>query len=176
MPLPTCILGARQNPLRIRWDFDDGQPLDLTGATLTATITDQKTLVARNADGALTLVPTAALTVAGATREIPIVLNVVSHGLKDSTAVRVSSVGGNTGANGLWLTQLIDVDRFALRGSLGNGVYTSGGQVVGDVDTFTWDLGATDVGTLGNYIVTFKATYPGGKFARSMQATWQVIP
>lgn len=75
-------------------------------------------------------VPALSGSVTGATNASPIVIHAVAHGMGAAGVilpVTVASVGGNTAANGFWSVLVIDVDHFSLRGSTGNGSYTSGG-------------------------------------------------
>lgn len=67
-------------------------------------------------------------TITGATNASPIVLassnaNLVSTG----QSVTITSVGGNTNANGTFLATAVDATHFSLQGSSGNAAYTSGG-------------------------------------------------
>jgi hypothetical protein len=67
-----------------------------------------------------------------ATNANPIVITSAGHGLSDGTRVYITSVAGNTAANGTWKITGVDVNRFSIPAT-GNGVYTFGGtwQVVG---------------------------------------------
>lgn len=64
-----------------------------------------------------------------ATNASPIVITASGHGFSNGSSVGVSYVGGNTAANGTWTITFINVDKFSLDTSVGNGVYTSGGKV-----------------------------------------------
>ncbi|MBM3994532.1 MAG: hypothetical protein FJ303_10335, partial [Planctomycetes bacterium] len=57
----------------------------------------------------------------------PIVITSANHGLATGQTIAISNVQGNTAANGSWTVTVIDVSRFSLNGSLGNGNYSSGG-------------------------------------------------
>lgn len=72
-----------------------------------------------------------ALTVSGATNATPIrmTVNDISK-LTSGSYVSVSSVGGNTAANGGWPIANLSGSSFDLVGSTGNGSYTSGGSVL----------------------------------------------
>src|SRR5262245_36772771 len=69
--------------------------------------------------------------VGGATNATPIVLTTGAHGFPIGTPVwvTVAGVGGNTAANGSWIADPLTTTTLRLRGSVGNGVYTSGGGV-----------------------------------------------
>lgn len=77
------------------------------------------------ASGSLSLKDTGAVTVA--TNASPIVVTSASHGLTTGMKVTVTSVLGNTAANGTFTITKIDADTFSLGGTTGNGPYTSGG-------------------------------------------------
>lgn len=68
--------------------------------------------------------------ITGATNATPIAITSTDHGLSTGDRVLVSSVGGNTNANGAWHVTVADDDTFSLDGSAGNAAYTSGGQFV----------------------------------------------
>jgi len=80
----------------------------------------------------------AGVAVSGATNATPIVLTTAAHGIPvgDVDVMTVSGVGGNTGANGTWIVQSLSTTTVRLRGSVGNGAYTSGGTAVRN-DTYT---------------------------------------
>jgi hypothetical protein len=69
--------------------------------------------------------------VGNASNATPIVLTTGSHGLTigEPIWVDVAGVGGNTAANGTWIAEPLTTTTMRLRGSVGNGVYTSGGGV-----------------------------------------------
>jgi hypothetical protein len=71
----------------------------------------------------------APLAISAATNTTPIVITVPVHGVPvgEVTWVDVINVGGNTGANGPWVAQSLSTTTLRLRGSVGNGAYTSGG-------------------------------------------------
>jgi len=62
-----------------------------------------------------------------ASNTTPIVITAAGHGLESSNLVLINGVSGNTAANGQFTVTVLDGDRFELRGSTGNGVYTGGG-------------------------------------------------
>src|SRR5262245_5071473 len=76
-------------------------------------------------------VPLAPLAVSGATNAAPIVVTTPAHGIPvgEVTWVNVTGVGGNTAANGSWVAQAVTTTTLRLRGSSGNGAYTSGGTL-----------------------------------------------
>ena len=78
------------------------------------------------------------LTVSGATNAAPIVITCANHGLSDGDPVTISSVGGNTNANGNYYAKETgySITTFALYSDFaltvpvaGNGNFTSGGAV-----------------------------------------------
>lgn len=66
-------------------------------------------------------------TVTGATNATPIVITSAGHGLETGARVTITGVIGNTAANGTFIITRVDANSFSLDGSVGNGVYTSGG-------------------------------------------------
>lgn len=70
------------------------------------------------------------LSVTGATNATPIEITVSGSAPATGTTVWISSVGGNTAANGLWPITNTGASTFTLTGSVGNGTYTSGGTVL----------------------------------------------
>lgn len=66
-------------------------------------------------------------TITGATNATPIVITSNSHGYSNGDKVLIESVGGTTAANGNWYIAGVTTNTFQLVGSIGNGVYTSGG-------------------------------------------------
>lgn len=69
-------------------------------------------------------------TITGATNATPIVLTIEgAHGLATGRQVIISDVEGNTAANGTWTITNTGATTFSLQGSVGNGIYTSGGFV-----------------------------------------------
>ena len=73
-----------------------------------------------------------AVAIAGATNASPIVVQTSTpHLFSTGDRAVVQSVGGNTAANcgpsNPWVIDVIDATHFSLRGSTGNGAYTSGG-------------------------------------------------
>lgn len=69
------------------------------------------------------------LAITNATNASPIVVTAASHGLETGDRVTVASVGGNTAANGDWEVRVVSANTFELKGSTGNGAYTSGGAL-----------------------------------------------
>lgn len=67
------------------------------------------------------------LTVTGASNTTPIVLTCTNHGRTTGEKFNFAGVLGNTAANGDFTITKVDEDRISLNGSVGNGVYTSGG-------------------------------------------------
>jgi hypothetical protein len=73
----------------------------------------------------------APLAISAATNTTPIVVTVPVHGIPigEVTWVDVTGVLGNTGANGPWVAHSLSTTTLRLRGSVGNGTYTSGGTL-----------------------------------------------
>lgn len=71
--------------------------------------------------------------ITGATNGSPIQITAAGHGLNTNDTCTVAGVGGNTAANGVWTVTKVDANNFSLNGSTGNGAYTSGGTVTGDI-------------------------------------------
>jgi hypothetical protein len=68
--------------------------------------------------------------ITGATNASPIVLTLPSTaGLASGQVALVSSVVGNVAANGTWTITVVDSTHVSLNGSIGNGVYVSGGSL-----------------------------------------------
>lgn len=81
-----------------------------------------------NGTGSLSKLDTS--TVTAATNASPIAITTsAAHGLQTGNRVVVSSVGGNTSANGNFTITRTGANTFTLDGSTGNGAYTSGGTV-----------------------------------------------
>src|SRR4029434_10287891 len=68
--------------------------------------------------------------ITGATNATPIVVT-AAHGIATGhvTWVNVTGVLGNTAANGTWVGEALTGTTLKLRGSVGNGAYTSGGSM-----------------------------------------------
>lgn len=78
-----------------------------------------------------------------ATNATPIVITTGgNHNLVSGDTVVITGVLGNTAANGTWVVTRLDPVTFSLNGSVGNGVYTSGGTYAGWIwqnsDPATW--------------------------------------
>lgn len=70
----------------------------------------------------------AAVNITGATNATPIVITTDgAHGMVTGSVVTVAGVGGTTAANGTFRILVLSGTTFSLVGSVGNGVYTSGG-------------------------------------------------
>jgi hypothetical protein len=74
--------------------------------------------------------------VTGATDTSPIQLTLKNHQLLTGATIKVVNVGGQTGANGVWVIDVIDANTVSLRDSFTSDVYTGGG---------TWTAGALSV-------------------------------
>jgi hypothetical protein len=65
--------------------------------------------------------------ITGATNATPIAITCTAHGYSTGDTVVVTSVAGNTNANGTWEITNTGTNTFTLDGSAGNAAYTSGG-------------------------------------------------
>lgn len=68
--------------------------------------------------------------ITGTSNAAPIVITSNGHGFAAEGLVTVQGVGGNTAANGVWVVANPTANTFELAGSVGNGAYTSGGEVL----------------------------------------------
>ena len=69
--------------------------------------------------------------ITAATNATPIQITTdANHRLATGNKVRIQNVGGNTAANGIWAVTVVNSTQFTLDGSVGNGAYTSGGEVI----------------------------------------------
>src|SRR4029434_8211662 len=94
-------------------------------------------------------IPLGAVTVIAATNTAPIVLTTSpAHGIVDVTRVTVAGVAGNLGANGSWVAERVTATTLKLRGSVGTGVYTTGGTVT-PTNTFTTIAEMRDLNPIG---------------------------
>ncbi|MBX9601256.1 MAG: hypothetical protein K2X35_09635 [Bryobacteraceae bacterium] len=66
--------------------------------------------------------------ITGATNASPIVITQAAHGFDAGDVVRVTAVGGNTAANGVWKIANVTANTYELMGSAGSGAYTAGGN------------------------------------------------
>ena len=77
------------------------------------------------------LLVNAAAYVTNASHASPIVITTATdHGIANGTTVTISGVVGNTAANGVFVTTLVNATSFSLNGSTGNADYVSDGIVV----------------------------------------------
>jgi hypothetical protein len=91
----------------------------------------------------------AVLNITSATNTSPIVVTTAAvHGIVDVSKVTVTSVAGNTGANGTWIAEAVTPTTARLRGSVGNGAYTSGGVFTLD-STYATIAEVTDIQDAG---------------------------
>ena len=86
--------------------------------------------------------------VSAATNATPIVITTAAHGITDVDVVTVAGVGGNTGANGTWIAARVNATQLTLRGSVGNGAYTSGGTATRN-DTYATIAELTNISDAG---------------------------
>jgi hypothetical protein len=102
----------------------------------------------------------AGLNLSNATNASPIqITTLANHNFVTGDWVYVSSVGGNTAANGFWRITKVDATNFTLNGSAGNAAYTSGGAVrkrTGSVITLP-SGSVKNISMNGNQ---FQVTYP----------------
>jgi len=105
-------------------------------------------------------------TVTGATNASPIVITSNGYGFADGDLVTVQNVGGNTAANGVWVAGNLTANTFELKGSTGNGAYTSGGEVV---DMQSQHLAAISdaLDELGDGTVAVKGGRDGADFSQA---------
>jgi hypothetical protein len=122
------VIGVRSESARL---FDS----QATGAVTPVTLT--------NVDQAAGF-PEVSLT--GATNTSPIVITSKSHGLTTGRRVFIRGVLGNTATNGPWTITVMGADIFSLKGSAGNGAYTSGGTWFYDHNPVT--IGSGTLATL----------------------------
>ena len=66
--------------------------------------------------------------ITGATNASPVVVTQTAHGFANGDVVRVTAVGGNTAANGVWKIANVTANTYELVGSAGSAAYTSGGN------------------------------------------------
>jgi hypothetical protein len=69
----------------------------------------------------------------------PIQITSAGHGLLTGAIVKVSGVGGNTAANGLWTITVTGANTFTLDGSSGNSTYTGSGTWNAGISTITYN-------------------------------------
>jgi hypothetical protein len=92
--------------------------------------------------------------ITGATNVTPIVIQTATaHGITDVDVITVAGVGGNTAANNTlanpyWIAARVDATHLLLRGSAGNGAYTSPGTVVRN-DTYATIAEVTNIEDAG---------------------------
>jgi photosystem II stability/assembly factor-like uncharacterized protein len=152
-PAPDTLLVATQTGLYLSRDggrnfganrprFDDGRPIR-NGLISTLEIDQGWMRVAR---------------VGGATPAAPIVVTVPRHGFRTGERVFVGGVESNRTANGGWLIDRIDDDKFSLRGSVGTGTGAAGGFVLGPSHPSTKPVqGATNPGAPQPIVITSAA-------------------
>jgi hypothetical protein len=98
------------------------------------------------------LLPIAGVPVSGATNATPIVVaTTAAHGVSTGDTVRISGVLGNTAANGRWTATSVDATHFQLNGSVGNGVYASGGTVTPGYPWSNWRLSFSGTARVRNF-------------------------
>lgn len=68
-------------------------------------------------------------TMTAATNASPIVVTRNTHGLNNGDIVRITGAVGNTAANGVWEVANVTTNTFELKGSAGNGTWSSGGAI-----------------------------------------------
>jgi hypothetical protein len=97
----------------------------------------------------------AALTITAATNATPIVITTsAAHNIADVAKGTITGVVGNTGANGTFVVSRVSATELTLRGSVGNGTYSSGGSLALD-STYATVAEVTnleDVGATANLV------------------------
>lgn len=97
---------------------------------------------------------TAYFVITAATNATPIAITTSApHGYATGQQVRITSVLGNTAANGVWTITVTGSTTFTLNGSTGSGAYTAGGRVV----------------AVDNSILSGSATVSGSKATQKVQ-------
>lgn len=61
-----------------------------------------------------------------------------AHGLSTGAIIKVSGVGGNTSANGIWTVTVVDTTNLTLDGSSGNNTYTGSGTWISGISTINY--------------------------------------
>ena len=92
--------------------------------------------------------------ITNATNASPIVITYSApHGLVNNQWVLITEVEGNTAANGNWSVQVINATTFSLVNSIGNGAYTTGGEVT------AYPSGIGEIGVAQKNLTTLEWTY-----------------
>lgn len=104
--------------------------------------------------------------ITGASNAAPIVITSNGHGFTADDLVTVQGVGGNSAANGVWIVANPTANTFELLGSVGNGAYTSGGEVLDLVSQhLSAIVGALDA--IGDGTVGIKGGRDGTDFSQT---------
>ncbi len=90
-------------------------------------------------------------TITAATNATPIVITSAAHGYSNGDVVLIEGIVGNTAGNGIWVVANKATDTFELTGSIGNGVYSSGGTS-NKYETLTVTGTPTDNGVIEFYV------------------------
>lgn len=104
--------------------------------------------------------------ITGASNAAPIVITSNSHGFTADELVTVQGVGGNIAANGVWIAANPTANTFELFGSIGNGAYTSGGEVLDLVSQHLSAIVAA-LDALGDGTVSIKGGRDGTDFSQT---------
>ena len=117
-------------------------------------------------------VPGPGVGISGATNATPIVIT-AAHGIPvgDVDVMQISGVGGNTAANGTWIVQALTTTTLALRGSAGNGAYTTGGSAQ-RLDTYTVIAEVTNIEDSGMMATLVNVTAHDGNGYESQIPTF----
>lgn len=116
------------------------------------------------ASATITGVTSVTKTITGATNAAPIVITTsATHGLSTGHSVKITSVGGNTNANGSWLVKVLTTTTFELVDSKGNDAYTTGGSA-------TYAIVATSAAH--GYLAGSRVTIAGVGGATAVNGTW----
>jgi hypothetical protein len=104
--------------------------------------------------------------ITAASNTTPIVITSNAHGFTAEDLVKIQGVVGNTAANGVWIVANPTANAFELFGSIGNGAYTSGGEVR---DLVSQHLSAiiTALDAIGDGTVGIKGGRDGTDFSQT---------
>ena len=125
-------------------------------------------------------IPTGSCTVNAASNATPIVIGcTAAHNFTTGQAVYVSGVGGNTAANGIWVVTFVGATSFSLDGSVGNGVYTTGGTVKGSFRTSLYPTSTavqTVTGSAAGFTYNVRYSLVSGGVASVFSEQWNITP
>lgn len=129
-----CLIGnGTGTAAQVLTYFNNGNAYIGVGTSSTAEANTQTDLqaggvrVAMDATFPLHYNETTTKTITAASNATPISVTATAHGYTTGDGVVITGVGGNTATNGTWIIDVVDANTYTLRGSVGNGAYTSGG-------------------------------------------------